>query len=291
MRVIEVLAKRPAIGLVAFTLAFLGQWFRHSAFPLSRGLFGDYLYWVLPVIGTLGIVLVFRGMKLPEVRASWYGFVGGLLIWIGWFEWTFQFFGAFYQVPPYRATPWLVSPPDLNLIQASMPLLLVIFVLYGLFNRESKCNLMRWIHRNLRIDPGQPTPGHRRNFAQVTALETLFVIWFCYALWLYITFFGKTREIILGSLVVWGLWTAYLVYRLVRIPQPGYALRYGIAVGTIGWVLAATPSHMGLFPAVWLHPEDWPLLTVFAFALFVAGGLLVVRWPSRGAPGPRSAAG
>src|SRR5690606_7935032 len=131
-----------------------------------------------------------------------------------------------------------------------------------LFNRETKCNLMRWIHRNLRVDPGSPTPGHRRSYARIAALETLFIIWFCYAFWLYITYFGASMRIIMGAYALWAVWCAYLLYRLVKIPRPGYALRYGIAVGTIGWVLAATPSHMGFFPPVWLQPLTYPLTSI-----------------------------
>jgi hypothetical protein len=76
----------------------------------------------------------------------------------------------------------------------------------------------------------------------------------------------------------------YLLTRLLRITNAGYAFRYGIPVGIIGWVLIATPSHMGLFPVIWLHPFEFPLSSLAALVVFVGTVLLFAL-----TPGTRSA--
>ena len=263
------LHNRPMVGLMALTLGVLGQWFRHVIFPLTEAAFGDSYLLALLVIGLVGAILVWVGLKQDEIAGTWKGYLGGLFIWVGWFEYGFHFFADAFGVAPYQATERLVSSPDLNMVQASFPIFVSIFLIFGLFNRESRCNMMRWVHRNLRVDPGRPTPGYQRSFARVTALETVFVIWFCYAIWLLITYFGKSMALMAIAFLLWTLWFVYLVWRLLKIERPGYAFRYGIAVGIIGWVLLATPSHMGLFPVIWLLPFDYPISTATATLVFV----------------------
>lgn len=271
------LQRGPLIGLMALTAGLLGQWFRHVAFPLAEAAFGEYYYGSLIALGLLGVVLIRVGLNQDEIPATWKGYLGGLFVWVGWFEFGFHFFADAFSVQPYQATPRLVSSPDLNMVQASFPVFFAIFLIYGLFNRESRCNMMRWINRKLRIHPGQPTPGYARSFARVAALETVFVIWFCYAFWLLITYFGRSMMLVMAMFVLWGAWFFYLVWRLLKIRSPGHAFRYGIAVGIIGWVLLATPSHMGLFPVIWLKPFEYPLSTLAATAVFVAAMMIFAR--------------
>ena len=264
------LYRGPLIGLMALAAGFLGQWFRHAVFPIAKTAFGSHYYWALIALGFIGVVLIWRGLNQAEIPATWKGYLGGLFIWVGWFEWGFHFFADAFNVQPYQATQRLVSTPDLNMVQASFPIFIAIFLVYGLFNRESRCNMMRWIHRNTPINPGTPTPGYQRSFARVTALETIFVIWFCYAIWLLLTYFGKSMPLLLGVFALWAVWFVYIAWRLMRITRPGHAFRYGIAVGIIGWVLVALPSHMRLFPVIWLKPFDYPLSTLAAAAAFIA---------------------
>lgn len=277
--------RRPVVGLLAVTAGLLGQWFRHAIFPLAEAAFGADYYWSLLLLGLLGVMLVWRGLAEAEIPATWKGYVGGLFVWVGWFEFGFHYFADTFSVPAYQASPRLVSSPDLNMVQASFPIFVAIFVLFGLFNRQTKCNMMRWIHRNLGINPGLPVPGVQRSFARITALETVFVIWFCYAVWLFITYFGASMPIMMGAYALWAAWFVYIFVRLLKIQNPGYAFRYGIPVGIIGWVLIATPSHMGLFPVVWLMPFDFPLSSLTALAVFVGTLLLFARTPG---PQPRT---
>ena len=272
--------RRPYIGLAALAAGLLGQWFRHAIFPLTRAWFGEFYYWSLLAVGLLGIWLVWKGLDEAEIPATWKGYLGGLFIWVGWFEFGFHYFAEKFNIPAYQATERLVSSADLNLVQASFPIFAAIFILYGLFNRQTKCNMMRWLHRAMRMNPGQPSSGNQRSFARITALETIFVIWFCYAVWLFITYFGASIVILGVAYLLWAAWFAYIFFRLLKIPRPGYAFRYGIPVGIIGWVLIATPSHMGLFPVIWLRPFDYPITSLIAAGVF-AGTIVLFSGAAR----------
>lgn len=276
------LYRRPSIGLAAFSAGLLGQWFRHAAFPAFEGWFGAGHGSAFLTLGLLGFLLVWWGIRDPELPATWKGYLGGLFIWIGWIEFGFHYFAEVFAIPPYQAAPHLVSTPDLNLVQASFPFFIGLFLLYGLMNRQSKCNLMRWIHRNLRIDPGPPVAGFQRNYARVTAMETIFIIWFCYAIWLFILYFGGSMRLMAVAYVAWFAWFLYIFWRLMKASQPAHALRYGIAVGIVAWPLLATPSHMGLFPVIWLRPFDFPGTTLAAVAVFVGAMALFATVPRRG---------
>lgn len=274
----SILLRAPTVGILALAAGLLGQWLRHAAFPLTEGLLGENYYYGLLAIGGLGALLVWIGLRKSELTATLMGYLGGLFIWIGWFEFGFHYFAEHFAVPPYAASERLISTPDLNLVQASFPILFSLFLVYGVFNRHTRCNFMRWIHRNLRVSPGTPTAKVQRDIARITAMETLFVVWFCYTLWLFITYFGASMRIIGGAYLLWLGWFLYLLVKLLKINRPGYAFRYGIPVGIIGWVLVATPSHMGLFPVIWLKPFEYPVasvtaLLVFGLSLYVLGGL------------------
>src|SRR5690606_8686360 len=98
-------------------------------------------------------------------------------------------------------------------LMATMPIMMGLFILYGVYNRQTKCNLIRWFHRNLRFNPGMPTNDNGRSFARITAIETIFVTWFCYLFWLYVGYF-LNNTIIMTAYVAWVGWTGYILWKL-----------------------------------------------------------------------------
>jgi hypothetical protein len=272
---LQTIYRKPFPGLFAFGVAILSQWLGHSTYTFIHGVAGSYHYAATLAVGALGAWLIWRGLKQPELAGTWMGFLGASLMWIGWFEFAFEFFAELYQVPPYIAAPGVVSNGEANLLQATMPIAFALFLLYGMFNRQTKCNLMRWVHRNLRFNPGMPTSDNGRSFARVTAMETLFVIWACYLFWLYVGYFGVTTPINLAAYGIWAAWFVYIFVKLLQIPRVGHALRYGIPVGVIGWGLVEMPAHFGFYREIWLRPFQFPVTTLIALGFFIAGMIYV----------------
>jgi len=271
------LYKKPWPGLVAFVIAILSQWLGHSTYAVIEGVFGTARFIAAGGLGAIGAVIIWRGLKKPEVPATWMGFLGGSLMWVGWFEFSFAYFAELYAVVPYEVDSMYSAVPSANMLQATLPPAFALFLLYGLFNRNTKCNLIRWFHRNLRFDPGMPAPDPQRSFARITALETLFVIWACYLFWLYVFYFGSESSIVLIAYVGWCAWFAYIFWKLMKIPRLGHAVRYGIPVGIVGWGVVEMPSHFGFYPEIWLKPFENPVACLVALAIFIGGLVYVAR--------------
>jgi hypothetical protein len=164
---------------------------------------------------------------------------------------------------------------------ATLPILLAILLVYGFYNRQTRCNLIRWFHRNLRLSPGMPTPDNGRSIGRIVAMETLFVIWFCYLFWLYVAYVAASETIMAAAYVGWAAWFAYIVSKLMKYPQVGPAFRYAIPVGIVGWGLAEMPSYMGMYDEFWLKPYDYPVTTAVVIALYVAGLAYLANPPAR----------
>ncbi len=270
------LYRKPIIGLVAFTIALLSQWLGHTAWKLNRQMFGDYHAYAEIAIGAAGFALVWRGLNQPEVTASWMGFLGGLLIWVGWYEFTFDFFAGFFAIPDWTSPTGMPGTGGLVLLMSTMPLMMALLLVYGFANRQTKCNFLRWFQRRLHLDPGMPTPGNGRSFARIVAMETLFVTWFCYQFWLYVGYLTP-MTFVMVAYVGWVAWTLYILSRLLKITRVGHAVRYGIPVGIVGWGVVEMPSHMGLYSEIWLKPLDYPLPSLIALAVFIGGFVYVAR--------------
>lgn len=289
----HVIYKAPYIGLLGLFVGFMTQPLGHAVYMLIERGMGS-LYPVGAVLtGIAGMVVVWRGLKQDELAATWRGMIGGWLVWIGFFEFSFRFFGDLYAVPPYEVEPGVVNgyaaTPQASMLQATLPLMVSIFVIYGLFNLQTKCNFMRWFHRNLRFSPGMPTPDNKRSFARITAMEVLFITWFCYLFWLYAIYFGTQGtgvNVIMGLYVVWSVWAFYLVYKCTKQVRVAPALRYGIGAGIVLWGVAEMPAHFGAYQEYWLKPFEFPIFNAICGALFIAGVIVLARWRKPERPGP-----
>ena len=279
----EAIYRKPFPGLVAFVVAFLSQWLGHGAWAFIRGVFGEYQEIASIAIGAVGAGLIWAGMKRSEVPATWMGFLGALLVWVGWFEFTFEFYAGMFNIPEYTSPTGLAAFGGATILMATMPIMLALFLLYGIYNRQTKCNLIRWFHRNLGFNPGMPTPDNGRSFARITALETIFVTWACYEFWLYVGYMFS-NNVIVAAYAAWVAWTVYIFIKLIKIPRVGHAVRYGIPVGIVGWGVAEMPAHFQMYSEIWLQPFDYPVTNSIMLVIFTAGMVYVSRQPRKASP-------
>ena len=114
-----------------------------------------------------------------EVAATWYGFFAGTFLWTGWVEFSFVAYARHLGVEPLMQGGEIVTLPEYLVMSSSLGILMATLV-YFLFNKETKCNFFHWFQRNLGMSTGRPNRHHERNFAGITALETIYVIWFFY---------------------------------------------------------------------------------------------------------------
>ena len=184
------LYKKPYPGLVGLVIGFLSQWLGHAIWSFLRGAFELHEIVEL-LVGLIGFAAIWYGLKKNEVISTLAGILGGLLIWVGWFEFTFDFFSDFFGLTEWASPNGSTAEGGTILLMSTMPLMLSLLLIYGFANRQTKCNFLRWFQRRLHLDPGKPTSGNGRSYARITAMEALFVTWFCYQYWLYIGYLAS----------------------------------------------------------------------------------------------------
>ena len=265
------MSNRPAIALFALTATFLGQ-------PLARGinrilllLLGDWAIVGFLVIGVAGILLVAANLSAEEKRASVAGFLGGLLIWRGFFDGPFRFFADWFSIPPVDFGGFPLGG-RYALLMSSLTVMLALLLLYGLMNRETKCFFMRWLMRLIHWSPGDPTPGLSRSYARITAMEPVFVQWGIFLLFLFLGGWLGTP-----FYVVMVVWSVFLVWQLLRRRRVGEAFRYAIPVSVIVWSLAEVGAFFGYYPEFWQTPLEHPFAMTLMLVVFVTSILVVLR--------------
>ncbi len=130
-------------------------------------------------LGILGVCLVWKGLSRPENQATLLGYLGGNLIWVGIFEWTWKYFGEWLKLEPVTDQGVPILMPGLLMIQATSLIVIVLLVFFG-SNKDTRCRMFMWFHRNFKLRPGRMTAGYQRQHSRTTAIETVFLIWFIY---------------------------------------------------------------------------------------------------------------
>ena len=272
---------------MAFVAPFLATPMGMSIYSLiHHGIGGTAQYVAAFAWGLFGFSLVAVGLKQDEVRASVLGFLGGWIMWGGWFEFTFQWFAEVLQIPDLVIAPGVALPGNNGLQLASTPFLIATFLLFGMLNRQTKCSFMRFWMRTTRLSPGMPVQGVARSISRTTALETFFVIWALNSFWLFVfwaTGLSTAFYVIFG---VYAVWLLYLISRLARSTRPGHTIRYGVAVGLLTWILVEFPAQFGMLGQPWRRPLENPLSALVLVAVF-AGALAWMLRSARHGPANR----
>ena len=158
-------------------------------------------------------------------------------------------------------------------MMSSLGVMLVTLV-YFLFNRETRCNFFRWCQRWLGMGTGKPTEGHKRNFAAITALETIYLIWFFYLFLLLIyddNVLGDRHPVTFGIAALNAVWAIYLLRRLLRFRRVATALRYSIATAIISWNAYEFVGRWGWVDDFFVNLEKygWQVVAVAVVSLGV----------------------
>jgi hypothetical protein len=255
----NMLYRPPFIGLLAFFIVFLVQALGHTVMILMENVFGEaYVLQSATAMGLLGATLLFIGMKHPnEVTGTWLGFFAGTFLWTGWVEFSFVWNAAWLGVPDRMDGDEIATKAEYLVMMSSLGIMMATLVYFTL-NKETKCNFFRWIQRNLRLGTGKPTPGYPRNFAAITALETIYIIWFFYLALLFIyEVIGDRHPITYAVFFGNTVWAIYLLNRLVRFWKVTTAIRYAIPTAIIAWNSVELTGRWNMFKEIWIHPEEY----------------------------------
>ena len=294
---LKILKQPPLVGIIAFMAVLFVQPLGHIIMILMEQLISSGTRWYGPVfdvppvipegfedfsvidnsiyltafiMGAVGLAIIIWGIqKNTEIAGTWAGFVGGSLLWTGWIEFSIHFHARYFGVKAlcapgqwdYACAENAATKPEYFLMQGSVGFLLGIGF-YFLFNKETRCNAFRWVHRVFRVNVGKPSPGLTRNFANIVAAETIAILWFFYVYLMFVydeVMFGEHHWLTYASFIGFGLWSLYLIQRLLRFKRVTVALRYAIPTAIIFWNTIEIMGRWDWFKEFWIHPLDYKL--------------------------------
>jgi hypothetical protein len=271
--------KPPFIGLLAFVGVFIVQGLGHTIMIVMEDLLGhQWMFQAAFGMGLVGLGMLLYGMTRPgETAATWWGFVAAMLLWTGWIEFTFIEYAHQMNVAPIMSPDGGIDiKPEYLVMEASVAVLLVT-LLFFLLNKETKCNFFRWIQRNCHLPVGKPTQGYERNFALITFIESIYLLWFFYLVLMVLYnphWVGATHPITYIYFVLNTIWAIYLFGRLIRMWKVATAVRYGIATAIIAFTSYEIIGHWGIGEDIWVQPWEYGLeLSLITLAIAVIIGL------------------
>lgn len=285
-RLLQLFYRPPFVGLVAFTIVFVVQGIGHTVMIMMENVFGEeYVYQSAFALGAVGALMLWYGMKYcGEVAATWMGFWAGTLLWTGWVEFAFVWNANFLGVPDLmdQYVPGEIATKAEYLVMMSSVGVLLATMCFFVLNPETKCNMFVWMQRNLKMRTGKPSRGYQRNFAAITCLETIYVVWFCYVALLFIydeSILGDRHPVTYGLFFANTVWAIYLLQRLVRFWKVTTAIRYGIPTAIIAWNSVEIAGRWNLFTSFWEQPTDFALEMGLITGAIAVAALLVIRTP------------
>jgi len=275
------MGETPVAGLFSLLMVWCGLSLGHSLIVIQHGALpmGAIDTAVSMAFGFGGFTLVWIGMKRPENQATILGYLGGNLIWCGFFEWTWRYTAHSLNIEPVLDNGLMILSPELLMIQATTLIVVALLIFFGA-NKDTRCRMFMWFHRNFKLRPDKMTPGYKRQHARNTALETVFLVWtiYLFAVWINDPRGIKYDSIAAMTITVgFVIWAIYLISKLLKIRGLGAAFRYGIPTGNIAWLPIEAFSRWGLYPEVWIKPYQYPVLMSLVLIFFVVGTVSMYR--------------
>ena len=279
----------PWIGLLAIFITFMWKPAAHTVSVVNHLLFPGTAHYISgAVIGAVGFVLVWTGFRRDELTGTCLGFMGGSAIFMGLVEPSFMLFSELMAVAPLVDGEKTVLGPNLLLMEASAVSYFVILIFLGA-DKDTRCRMFLWFHRNLRLRPNAPTPGYKRQPARIAAMEAVLISWFFYILIITLCdprIFGRDHlvTIVLFPIMLgWGLWLVFA--KLTKFRSMAAALRYSIPVSGILWFNMEMAAQWRWYTEVWIKPVEFPLSNVLIGILFLTGGVVANLTTKRGGEG------
>jgi len=278
----------PFVGLVAFVIVFVVQALGHTVMIVMEDVWPgeEYVYESAFAMGMVGAAMLFIGMKTANnVAATWYGFWAGTFLWTGWIEFSFVWAGNYLGVPDLMDPnmPGEIATKAEYLVMMSSLGILGATLVYFLLNKETKCNFFIFFQRHLKLRTGKPTRGYKRNFAAITALETIYVVWFFYIALLFVydeSILGDRHPVTYGLFFLNVIWAVYLFQRLMKFWKVTTAIRYAIPTAIIAWNVVELAGRWHLFTEFWEKPQEFALQMGLLLAGIIIAAVLVVRTPA-----------
>lgn len=277
------LYQAPLPAIIALLIVYIWQGLGHTVmYLMQHKWFPNDVFLASFIIGCIGAVMVWVGRNKSENAATLLGFAGGSLIWLSWVEFSFVYVADQIGV---QSANWGAKPTlgEYRVMLSSVGVLLASLMFF-FFNRDTRCNMFMWLHRNLHLNVGERSSVAQRNVASIVAMETIYVTWFCY-IWLLLCYnpaiFGVNHWFTYASCLFFAVWALYLIQRLWWFQRVAPAVRYAIPTAIIAYNVNELMEKWGKMVEFWIKPQQYaPQIILIGVALVLVIVLAVVS-PAR----------
>ncbi|MBL8643431.1 MAG: hypothetical protein JNK21_05825 [Rhodospirillaceae bacterium] len=292
---IAALKRPPFIGAFAFALVFIFTALGHTIMVEIMNIFQGQQFTAAFVQGLLGLVMVAIGVRYNhnENLATWLGFFGGAWLWAGWVEFSYVYYSRHIGIEPLDLGGGHKQLPEYMLLPSGIGLLASTLVFFY-FNRETRCNAFRWMHKHLHTPVGKPTLNYQRNISTIVAMEKFYITWFFYVLLLVLydrRILGATHPAMYVVFFMFIVWSIYLLNRLRKFTRLPSAFRYGIATALVAWNTVEILARWRFMTEVWIEPRKYALHMTIIIAAFITSAVIFALYPSVDAPDKDDKAG
>lgn len=277
------LNNKPFIGISAFVIVLFTMPLGHALMILMQLILGEtYQYIGAILVGLLGFAALFFSLKKEsETTRTFLGLFAGIFLWTGFVEFSFVFFADHLAIAPVMENGEVVTKPEYLLLPATIGLYLSTIV-YFFLNGQTRCNFFRWFRRLFKLNIPAVPDSKTKNYAIITAMETVFILWTFYILLMLAydkVFFGDrhpfTYVVFAGSL----LWSLYLFVRLIKYNKTAPAIRYAIPTVVIFWNSVEILGRWDFFKEIWVEPTQYALEMGLILAAFIGVIILTLLAP------------
>jgi hypothetical protein len=271
----------PSKGIIAIVIVLFSIPLGHTLMVLNDSVSFINKYYLAGAIGVLGILLLVLGVRFNHypIRATIMGFIGGILVWTGWIEFSFVWIAEKLHVEHLMENNEISTRSEYLVMMSSIGLLSTVIAIF-LFT-DSRCKLFIWWQKRLNLRQYIQIKQHKRPSAIVAFFETIMVIWTFYLVLLFVydeQFAGSkhwlTYVVAYGSL----LWSLILGARLMRIQQLDFAIKYAIPTVVIFWNFIEILGRWNVLKEIWIKPSDYWLensLILMVFGFFIIRALML----------------
>ncbi len=272
------LRRRPFVGIIAFVIVLFSMPLGHALMILVQKILGEtYQFAGAIALGFAGFVALLLSLRIKgENTRTALGLLAGVFMWTGFVEFSYVYYGIKLRIPPVVEGGEVVTKPEYLVMPSSIGLVISLMACLML-NGQTRCNFFLWLRRRFRMRVPFTSTAKTKNYAVITAMETIFVLWISYLLMMIVYDFGDrewpTWAMFFGCL----LWSLYLVYRLLKHVKIGPAIRYAVPTVIIFWISVEVLGRWGFFKEFWVEPLRYlPELGLIFVALL--GAIVLVRF-------------
>ncbi|MCE5345715.1 MAG: hypothetical protein LLG13_05415 [Bacteroidales bacterium] len=272
--------KRILIGSVSFFAVLFAMPLGHALMIwMEHFMSSNAINYSAFAMGFVGLTMVIIGVFAKgDTRQTLWGLFGGLLFWTGWVEFLYIYIAHRFGVQPLlNEAGEVVTKPEYLILPSSFGFWAMFMLLY-IFSIKSGCDFFSWLQKiffgkNRETIKIKPITHH---VSIVTFMELNMILWTSYLLLLFCydkNFIGDQN--IVTTLVASGCLAGsfFMMRKLLRISQWGYAIRYAIATVVVFWTSVEVMGRRNFFKEIWVHPLAYKteMITMFiAFVLLVA---------------------